>query len=312
MTIKILIQILGILTAASYAQAGISLKVKAGPFCSAKVSWMELLESDLQLDSIVQCLDEVAPVMTSDLTKTKLVSQLKNLKGKCKYRGSLQIPEKFEVTMGDRLSEEFIERSIASLPQYYENKLEIKIVRLLPIRIACHQIKMAKVREIKVEGKNFFRWTLPTEAGGEKIIGGTSDGGTVTLTGEFKVEKEVAVLKSGLAIGDRVSSDDWQIEKRDITFQNDVLSKAEEFEGRSLARGLVAGSMIRVQDLKREFLVEKNQMVKVQMGGGDFEITAMAIAESSGYQGDWVKLRNPETSKTFTGVAIAKGLVEVR
>jgi flagella basal body P-ring formation protein FlgA len=292
--------ILGSVVIGNVVNAGISLKASSGPFCSSSVSWVELLESDSSLPSVIKCMDEVAPVLTLGLNKTKLVSQLKYLKSKCNYKGSLQIPEKLEFKLNEHLDEEFIEKSIASLEQYREQKIEIKIVRMLPMPLACNQIKLALPSEIKIEGKNFFRWVLVTESA------------SVTLSGEFKVIKEVPVLKSNLSMGDRISSEDWLSEKRDITFQHDVLSRAEEFEGRSLARGLVAGAIIRIQDLKREFLVEKNQMVKVKMGGAEFEITSMAIAESSGYQGDWIKLKNTDTQKSFTGIAVAKGLVEVR
>jgi flagella basal body P-ring formation protein FlgA len=282
------------------AHANISLKTHSGPFCSAIVSWAELLESENPISSIVKCMDENAPVITTNLNKNKLVSQLKTLKTKCNYRGGLQIPEKFEIKLGDRLDEDFIEKSIAVTEQFHEQKIDIKMVRMLPMQLSCGQIKKALISNIKLESKNFFRWSIETDAA------------PIVLTGEFKVLKDVPVTKTNLSMGDRLSSADWMIEKRDVTFQNDVLSQAEEFEGRSLARGLTAGSMIRLQDLKREFLVEKNQMVKVKMGGTEFEITSMAIAESSGYQGDWIKLKNPDTQKSFTGVAIAKGLVEVR
>lgn len=285
---------------ATGVHANIILKAKAGPFCSSRVSWAELFDFDSSLASTVACMDAASPVFTDGLSKNKLVSQLKNLKSKCNYKGGLQIPEKIEFILIDHLDEAFIEQSIAGIDYYREQKIEIKIVRMLPITLSCNQIKRALGSEIKIEGKNFFRWNFITETA------------NITLTGEFKVLKEVPVLKTGLSMGARISSADWLVEKRDITFQNDVLNEAEVFEGRSLARGLVAGSMIRLQDLKREFLVEKNQMVKIEMGGVDFEITSMAIAESSGYQGDWIKLKNPDTLKSFTGVAIAKGIVEIR
>jgi flagella basal body P-ring formation protein FlgA len=235
-----------------------------------------------------------------------LVSQLKNLKTQCHYNGSLQIPEKVEVKIGELIDEEFIEKSIASLAAFRNQKIEIKILRMIPLKLFCQQIKSALVSEIKIEGKNFFRWNLDFD--GINTSGGTN----ITLSGEFKVMKDVPVLKAGLSIGDRISSEDWTLERRDITFQHDVLDRPDEFEGHSLLRGLISGSFIRLQDLKREFLVEKNQIVKIKMAGSEFEITSMAIAESSGFQGDWIKLKNPDTLKSFTGVAVSKGLVEIR
>lgn len=282
------------------SQSGVVVKSKIGPLCSASISWSEVLMEPSVREAWVTCLDKLQPLNTADINKNKLVGYLRQLKGKCALTGNMQIPEQLQVQREVHLSDEFIEYKLAQIPQYRDSQLEVKIVRRMPNTTSCDQIQMASIADIKIEGKNFFRWNLPT------------DTGSVAITGEFKLLKEVPVLKVGLGIGDRVSSEDWVTEKRDITFQSDVLLKAEDFEGRSLARGLVSGSVIRLADLKREFLVEKNQMVKVRMGGADFEISAMALAESSGYQGDWIKLKNPDSQKTFTGVAITKGVVEVR
>jgi flagella basal body P-ring formation protein FlgA len=283
-----------------------SIKSSVGPFCSSNVSWTEMLDYEESLLSTVKCMDEVSPLKSLGLNKTRLVSQLKNLKTQCHYNGSLQIPEKVEVKIGELIDEEFIEKSIASLAAFRNQKIEIKILRMIPLKLFCQQIKSALVSEIKIEGKNFFRWNLDFD--GINTSGGTN----ITLSGEFKVMKDVPVLKAGLSIGDRISSEDWTLERRDITFQHDVLDRPDEFEGHSLLRGLISGSFIRLQDLKREFLVEKNQIVKIKMAGSEFEITSMAIAESSGFQGDLIKLKNPDTLKSFTGVAVSKGLVEIR
>jgi flagella basal body P-ring formation protein FlgA len=283
-----------------FGESGVHIKAKIGPLCSKTLSWAEVLVAPEKNEKLISCLDQNILLPSSDLSRAKIVAHLKQVKAKCAWVGSLQIPEDLSILRGEHLNDDFLENQLSLLPQFFNHKVEVKMLRRNPISTSCDQIHVTNKSEIKIEGKNYFRWNLPIE------------GGSMSVTGEFKLLKEVPVLKVNLGIGDRISTDDWVLEKRDVTFQVDVLDKPEDFEGRSLARGLVSGSPIRWVDLKREFLVEKNQMAKVRMGGSDFEITATAMAESSGYQGDWIKLKNTDSQKSFTGVAVAKGVVEVR
>lgn len=324
------ILILTFLNVILFAQYGfaegewIQLKVAAGPFCLPQVDWTEIATFSSSEAKLIFCMNDKIPLKLSDLSKTQILQTLKKVKSDCGYKGNIQIPENLQWKTASVLNSEALEKiilknflknammgeaaveSVKNNVSAEENALaqtqdvKIQVLHQSNDKIKCAELQTLDAKDLKFESKNFMRWNLLTQSG------------PLSLTAEFKVFKKIPVLKRNLSMGDRLSSEDWEWAEKDVTFNSSVLINPELFEGHALAKGMVAGQSISSHDLKREFLVEKSQMVKVRMSGADFEISSQAIADSSGYQGDWVKLKNLDTQKAFAGVVVGRGLVEVR
>ena len=81
-----------------------------------------------------------------------------------------------------------------------------------------------------------------------------------------------------------------------------------------LLRDLPANTPLKMQDLKPATMVRRGQQVTVVVGGEGkgFLITVKAQAQQDGLRGEQIRLKNPESGRSFiavvTGVNMARGL----
>jgi flagella basal body P-ring formation protein FlgA len=48
------------------------------------------------------------------------------------------------------------------------------------------------------------------------------------------------------------------------------------------------------------------------MSANGLEISAIGVAEQSGFLNEWIRITNPETKKTIIGQVVERGTVEIR
>ncbi len=291
-----------------------SLKSNWGDLCFQNIDWSNISDfkdksgedaKDVS-NNIFSCLNEKVILNKNNLSHKLILEKVKQGKEICDIQANLQVPESIKWEQVSVLTEGFLNNFVKSelkkTSQYTSDDPIVKIIRFSPTNLSCRDLRLSIDKPLQFEAKNFVRIYFESE----KVHS------SLSLGVEFSILRKVPVLNKNLFIGDRVSSEDWILSEKDITFKNQVLTEPESFEGRALSRGLSAGQFITSQDLKREYLVEKSQMVKVKMMGSDFEISSQATAEASGYLGDYIKLKNPDSQKIFAGTIIGKGLVEVK
>jgi len=132
------------------------------------------------------------------------------------------------------------------------------------------------------------------------------------ITGTLKVQKKVPVARKLIRFGERIQSEDIEIQETDITFVKEETPETSQVVGMRTNRSLTPRMPVLLSDLKREPATTRGQVVKALIGDSDFEVSINASAEENGFIGDVIKIKNPETQKTMSATVIDKGVVKVQ
>ncbi len=84
-----------------------------------------------------------------------------------------------------------------------------------------------------------------------------------------------------------------------------------QIDGKVAKRTLVPGKLIPIAALRQAWVVEQGKPVEVVYSLNNLSISLTAVALESGAVGDFVRLRNPDSGKTFSGTVLANGTVAV-
>lgn len=88
------------------------------------------------------------------------------------------------------------------------------------------------------------------------------------------------------------------------------LLETSGLEGYEVLRAIRAGDPVRTSDIRPATLVKKGELVSMVIGTpGSFQITVKLEAMQDGRLGEQIKMRNPESGRTLTGIVTGKGAV---
>ncbi|WP_413559802.1 flagellar basal body P-ring formation chaperone FlgA [Bdellovibrio sp. HCB209] len=132
------------------------------------------------------------------------------------------------------------------------------------------------------------------------------------ISGNIRVSKLTPVTTKLISQGERVNSQDLQMQMVDITFAKDNSLRIEDATGQLAARALPVGTPVWSSDLQREPAAKRGQIVKAIIGDDSFEISVNVQAEDTGYVGDLIKVKNLETQKVLSAVIAEKGVVKLQ
>jgi flagella basal body P-ring formation protein FlgA len=90
-----------------------------------------------------------------------------------------------------------------------------------------------------------------------------------------------------------------------------VVFRAPELEGKVAKRTLLPGRYIPAAALREAWLVEQGASVQVMFVSGALTISATAVTLQSGAAGDFVRVRNIDSGKVFSGTVMADGSIRV-
>jgi flagella basal body P-ring formation protein FlgA len=90
-----------------------------------------------------------------------------------------------------------------------------------------------------------------------------------------------------------------------------VTFRATELEGKVAKRTLLPGRYIPATALREAWLVEQGVPVQVVFVSGSLTISASAVTLQPGAAGDFVKVRNIDSGKVFSGTVMADGSIRV-
>ena len=90
-----------------------------------------------------------------------------------------------------------------------------------------------------------------------------------------------------------------------------VVFRIPQIEGKVAKRTLLPGRYIPATSLREAWLVEQGASVQVMFVSGSLTISATAVTLQSGAAGDFVKVRNIDTGKVFSGTVMADGSIRV-
>ncbi|QDK44080.1 flagella basal body P-ring formation protein FlgA [Bdellovibrio sp. ZAP7] len=132
------------------------------------------------------------------------------------------------------------------------------------------------------------------------------------ISGTIRVSKLTPVTTKLISQGERVNSQDLQMQMVDVTFAKDSGLRIEDANGQLAARALPVGTPVWASDLKREPAAKRGQIVKAIIGDDSFEISVNVQAEDTGYVGDLIKVKNLETQKVLSAIIAEKGVVKLQ
>lgn len=90
-----------------------------------------------------------------------------------------------------------------------------------------------------------------------------------------------------------------------------VAFRAPELEGKVAKRTLLPGRYIPATAVREAWLVEQGASVQVMFVSGPLTISATAVTLQPGAAGDFVKVRNIDSGKVFSGTVMADGSIRV-
>ena len=133
--------------------------------------------------------------------------------------------------------------------------------------------------------------------------------GQIIQTTDLAENRQVVVASSNLNIGQVLKPELLKLERLDAEKINRThLFDLSGLEGSELMRPIRAGEAIRASDLRPALMVKKGDLVTFVIGRPtEFMITVKVEALQDGRLNEQIKLRNPESGHTFSGVITGKG-----
>lgn len=135
----------------------------------------------------------------------------------------------------------------------------------------------------------------------------------VRLSGRAYRVAEVPVLANRVLRGDIIKSTDvkW-VRMRADRVQGDVLLHMDDLIGMSPKRGVRAGVPVRVTDVQRPRMVNKNDLVTIVHLVPNMILTAQGKALQHGADGDIIQIKNAQSTQVIEAEVIGPGRVAVR
>lgn len=135
----------------------------------------------------------------------------------------------------------------------------------------------------------------------------------VRLSGRAFRVAEVPVLANRVLRGDIIKSTDvkW-VRMRADRVQADILLHMDDLIGMSPKRGVRAGVPVRVTDVQRPRLVDKNDLVTIVHLVPNMILTAQGKALQHGADGDIIQIKNAQSTQVIEAEVIGPGRVAVR
>jgi flagella basal body P-ring formation protein FlgA len=167
----------------------------------------------------------------------------------------------------------------------------------------------ATVTDVKIVFKSEVPqgpFSLPVEV---QSSGGSK---TLWLSGTVKHFGSVPVLRRAVQAGQKAVPQDVRMEKKDVTFANDVAADEKDLLTAQYGRTMNAGTIVWRSSLMRQRALQAGEPVKLILGSSDWQVSVSGVAQQAGYIGDTVRVVNPATQKTMTGMVVDKGVVRVQ
>jgi flagella basal body P-ring formation protein FlgA len=150
---------------------------------------------------------------------------------------------------------------------------------------------------------------IPTEITPGTRLAKNIAAGQIIQTTDLAESRQVVVASSNLNTGQVLKPELLKLERLDAEKINRThLFDLSGLEGSELMRPIRAGEAIRTSDLRPALMVKKGDLVTFVIGRpAEFMITVKVEALQDGRLNEQIKLRNPESGHTFSGVITGKG-----
>ncbi len=121
----------------------------------------------------------------------------------------------------------------------------------------------------------------------------------------------VLVTAGALSRGMTVQAQDLRVQQVSVPAGGVYLDNPSDAVHAEVLRDLPAGTPLRRSDLRPSVLVKRGQVVQLSIGQSQgFMVSARVEALQDGRMGEHIKLKNPESGRTLSGVVRGPNLVE--
>jgi len=132
------------------------------------------------------------------------------------------------------------------------------------------------------------------------------------FTGSAIETVEVAVLTRSVERADILKSGDVAVERRPRAEIGSDAAAREQAVGMQMRRPIRAGSALRLADLAKPDLVQRDQAVTVIFQTAGLYLTTRGKALDNGTEGDVVSVLNIQSKRTVTGIVTGRGQVTIQ
>ncbi|MEN0086801.1 MAG: flagellar basal body P-ring formation chaperone FlgA [Pseudomonadota bacterium] len=132
---------------------------------------------------------------------------------------------------------------------------------------------------------------------------------TTRLIAAAVVEADTIVLADALSNGDLIKRADLTLRRLPRTTTIGAITDPEKIIGQQARRSMVAGSVLRSQDLQAPTLVLRNREVLILLKRGGLALTARGKAMEDGALGDMIEVMNVRSQKILQGTVQRDGTV---
>lgn len=130
-----------------------------------------------------------------------------------------------------------------------------------------------------------------------------SDGKQYSFYSDITGLVDVAVLRRDVFRGEPVTSDQFTIEPRPLEFLNNgFITDTKLTKNFEYLRNLSSGRVLYDKDFRLVYDVNFNEPTMVKVRVGAVEVSTEVIPLSSGYVGEKIKVKNPNSGNVFTAV----------
>lgn len=139
---------------------------------------------------------------------------------------------------------------------------------------------------------------------------GGSPGWSIAVPVQLQIFRHVLVLSRPVARGDIPGPADVHLEERDIArLGYGYIASLAQIGGRSMARPLMAGSVLEPGDLSGRQTVHAGEEVALIAQLGDIQVRTSGMAMDGGDTGAHLRVRNDSSGRIIEGVVLGDGQV---
>jgi flagella basal body P-ring formation protein FlgA len=151
------------------------------------------------------------------------------------------------------------------------------------------------------------RFDVTLEIAGDNVAAPTR----LRFTGTVIETVEAAVLARGVERNEVIKSSDVVIERRPKAEVGADPASRDRAVGMQARRQLRAGQAVRIADLAKPDLVQRDQSVTLIYDSPGLYLTVRGKAQDSGTEGDVVNVLNLQSKRTVAGVVTGRGQVSI-
>jgi len=141
---------------------------------------------------------------------------------------------------------------------------------------------------------------------------GATTRGTLHISGRAAATVEVATLTRPIERGEVLKDTDVVIERRPRTaIGRDIIKDRDQAVGLAARAGLQTGRPLRVGDLMKPELVQRNETVTLVYQVPGIMLTVRGKATEGGAEGDVISVLNEQSKRTVQGVIVGPGRVVI-